>query len=240
MQKHLIRKLLSNSKATLLCVAFFIFIPALTLLSAPVKNESQQQENILSSFLNQKSQDLYESSASQLIQKNRSSEKNMLACLELEPENLFCKWQQLRLLNYKNDPSFVTLSDAFTKKTEGFPEFGLLAMTLKSNFIFKDVFLEKTQKIFPILFYFSEFQRAIAAQNYSLAKEILQTVLKLDAEYPDLIYMRSKLMLLSQEESLADQNSAVLFANYQKICAALRPELTRKYYYDIDLCHRSL
>ena len=198
------------------------------------------KENLLSLFLAQKSQDLFESSASQMILKTRLSEKNILSCLDLEPENLFCRWQYLRVLNYKNDPSFRAIADQFIIDTEKLPVFGLLAVTLNAaSVVIKEKMQPNLLKTYPVLFHMIEFERSIAAQNYSLSKEILQKIIWLAPDYPDIVFLRSKLMSLSQEVPFGDQNTTVLFEAYKKTCMVLRPELTRKYYYDINLCYRS-
>lgn len=197
------------------------------------------KENILSVFLNQESQDLFESSAAQFIQKINLAEKNILSCLDLEPDNLYCRWQQLKILNYKNDPTFKPTADHFISDVENFSEFGLLALTLNTNVILKNEKQILFQKNYPVLFYIIEFERSMSVQNYSLSKEALQKITTLAPDYPDLMFMRAKLMELSQEDILTEQSSAALYHLYKKTCSSLRPELTRKYFYDINLCHRS-
>lgn len=197
------------------------------------------KENILSLFINQQSQDLYESSAAIMIQNTRLSEKNILHCLELESDNLYCRWQYLKILNYKNDPNFRSAANLFIADTDGFPFFGVLAMTLNLNTVPKNLSQIDIQKSHPILFYILDFERSLKVQNYSLSKEIIEKLTVLAPDYPDLLYMRSKLAELSSEVLLSTDDGLML-SIYRKKCATLTPMLTRKYFYDIHLCHRGL
>ncbi len=198
----------------------------------------EAKENLLTLFFNQESSDLFESSAAALFQNKKSAEKNILRCLELEPENLFCRWQYLKILKIKNDTQFKSAVLSFQKDTVGLPVFGYLAATLSQEdydkFDNKQAFQEKQ----PILFYFYEFERALKSQNFSLAKDILQKLTLLADDNPNLLYMRAKLIELSSEDASEDA-SQILAQLYQKKCANLKPELARKYYYDIMLCQRS-
>jgi hypothetical protein len=210
-------------------------------VSADIKTQLRTlKENILSLFLTQESQDFFEASASQIIAQPRSAEKNMTACLNLEPQNLYCRWQQLRILKYTSDQAFQETALRFTKDTENLFEFKLLASTLDENASYKDDILLGLEKSYPVLFLAHEYQKSLVSKNYSLAKDVMQKILNVAPDYPDLIYMRARLALLSQETSVNEQSSDVLYTDYRKICASLRPQLTRKYFYDINLCHRSL
>lgn len=199
----------------------------------------EAKENLLSLFFNQESSDLFESSASALFQNKKNAEKSVLRCLELEPENLFCRWQYLRILKIKNDAQFILAAESFKTDTTGLPMFGYLASTLSQDdydkFDNKPIFQEKQ----PILYYFYEFERALKSQNFSLAKDILQKLTLLAEDSPNLLYMRAKLIELSSEGASED-TSQILIQLYQKKCANLKPELARKYYYDIMLCQRSI
>ncbi len=198
------------------------------------------QENALELFLNQNSQDFFEISASQMLQKTRLAEKNIQKCLELEPDNLYCRWQYLKILNLKNDPQFRILADIFITDTENFPEFGSLALSLSPNAIPRTDSQINLQKTHPHLFLILEFERSMRVQNYSLSKETLEKLTRLEPDYPDLAFMRAQLMVFSQEESATEKDQRILIDIYKKTCSSLRAELTRKYFYDINLCHRSL
>jgi hypothetical protein len=280
-----INQFLSKSKATQICVAFFILCFSISIQAAPridnfglkdfealkknVANlliqkkraeaiqiitaaQSQimtpelksalfsVQENALSFFLSQTTQDFYENAASQMIQKTRFSEKNVQQCLEIEPDNLYCRWQQLRLFKFKNDPQYIISAEAFIKDTENLPLFSQFALGLTPNTLPKNEAQLNLQKNQPHLFLILEFERSIKVKNYSLSKELLQQMKSLEPDYPDLTLMSAQLITLSQEESPTVQNYRILIDNYKKTCSNLRAELTRKYFYDIHLCHRSL
>ncbi len=198
------------------------------------------QENTLELFLSQNSQDYFEIAASQMVQKIRLAEKNIQKCLELESDNLYCRWQYLKILNFKNDPQFRILANTFITDTENFPEFGALALSLSPNLIPQNDSQINLQKTHLHLFLILEFERSIHVQNYSLSKETLQKLTRLEPDYPDIAFMRAQLMMFSQEESVNEKDQRILIDIYKKTCSSLRAELTRKYFYDINLCHRSL
>jgi hypothetical protein len=195
------------------------------------------KENILTLFLNQETQDLYESASATLIQNIRLSEKNTLKCLDFDSENLLCKWQYLKVLNFKNDPRFRSQADLFIAASENLPGLSPLALTLNINVVPQSGTQLNLQKTNPVLFHILEFERSLKNQNYSLAKEAVQSLSGFAADYPDLIYMRAKLSELSTETSV-EQNFRMLQNIYKKKCASLSLEMTRKYFYDIHLCHR--
>jgi hypothetical protein len=224
---------------------------ALHFLNSTIENSKQNlnketleqlyalKENILSVFLNQETQDAYEASASSLFQNSRSSEKKALKCLQVENTNLYCKWQYLKYLNYKNDPQFQAEAIQFKKETENLPVFGLLARTLNDDENPEQIAIDGYEKAFPILHIVFEFERSLQVKNYSLSKDLLQSLSSTASDYPDLTIMRAQLAKLSVETS-EEEKSDSLYKIYKKKCATLSPELTRKYYYDINLCHRGL
>lgn len=198
------------------------------------------KENVLSVFLNQETQDYYEASASVLFQNSRTSEKKALKCLQIENTNLYCQWQYLKYLNYKNDPQFQAEATQFKKQTENLPIFGLLAKTLNDEDSSpKQISLDGYDKAFPVLHLVFQFERSLLVKNYSLSKDLLQSLSSAANDYPDLTFMRAQLAKLSVETS-EEEKSDSLYKVYKKKCSTLSPELTRKYYYDINLCHRSL
>lgn len=211
--------------------------------SNPNKDSLEQlyamKENILSVFLTQETQDAYEASASSLFQNSRNSEKKALKCLQSENTNLYCKWQYLKYLSYKNDPQFQAEAIQFKKETENLPVFGLLARTLSDEESPKQISIEGYEKIFPVLHIVFEFERSLQVKNYSLSKDLLQSLSSTASDYPDLTILRAQLTKLSVETS-DEEKSDSLYKIYKKKCATLSPELTRKYYYDINLCHRGL
>lgn len=222
---------------------------ALHFLNSTIENSKQNKEtleqlymlkeNILSVFLTQETQDAYEASSSSLFQNSRNSEKKALKCLQVENTNLYCKWQYLKYLSYKNDPQFQAEAIQFKKETENLPVFGLLARTLNDDESPKQISIEGYEKTFPVLHIVFEFERSLQVKNYSLSKDLLQSLSSAASDYPDLTIMRAQLAKLSVETS-EEEKSDSLYKIYKKKCATLSPELTRKYYYDINLCHRGL
>ena len=197
------------------------------------------KENVLSVFLTQEAQDFYESSASSLFQNTRLSEKKVSSCLQLEPENLYCRWQLVKYLKYKNDPQFTIEADRFAKDTENLSIFRLLAHSVSAPNNPLPLLQADYERAFPLLYFILEFERSLKVKNYSLSKDLLQNISAVANDYPDLIIMRAQLSNLSAETD-QEERSDSLHKIYKKKCASLSPELTRKYFYDINLCHRGL
>jgi hypothetical protein len=194
------------------------------------------KENILSIFLSQDSQNFFESSAAGMIQNIRLSEKNILSCLNLEADNLFCRWQHLKILKFKNDPRYTLLAQQFYLDTKSFEEFGALGETLIADGAQRMLL---AQKNYPILALIHEFNQSVEAKNYSLSKDILNKIALEASDYPDLIYLRAQLSTLSNETT-TEHGQRLLLSLYKKVCSSLSLELTRKYFYDMSLCQRSL
>lgn len=204
-----------------------------------LENLYSLKENVLTVFLTQEAQDAYEASASTLFQNPRLSEKMTQACLAVESTNLYCRWQYLKYLNYKNNPQFQAESETFIKDSIHLPIFSLLAATLRTDVPPTQDVQTGYEKHFPVIDFTLQFERSLTVKNYSLSKDILQKLSALASDYPDLTLMRAKLAELSAETS-QDDDSALLYKIYKKNCATLSAELTRKYFYDINLCHRGL
>lgn len=206
------------------------------------------QELVSTYFFSQEAQDAYETSATMLLQSVRKADKNNQACLSLEKDNLLCLWQNLRILRIQNSNLFQAEADNFFKSFRSYPQYGLLALSLKYLRPLDDEIIElptkdsspKNEKssfeFYAHLLQILEYNRAVAVKNYSEAKMLLNLMLNQFPDYPDTLYMKAQLAELSAETSTV--NSSSLINLYKKKCSSLSAELTRKYFYDIDLCHR--
>ena len=84
-----------------------------------------------------------------------------------------------------------------------------------------------------------EFDRSVQAKNYSLAKDILLLLEKEYADYPDIIIMKALLDRVSIGEEAVPRLKN-LVSIYEKKCKAIPNNISRKYFYDLDLCQRNL
>ena len=84
-----------------------------------------------------------------------------------------------------------------------------------------------------------EFDRSVQAKNYSLAKDILDLIEKNYSDYPDIIIMKAILDRISYGENSVPKLLG-LVSVYEKKCKAVAKNISRKYFYDLDLCQRNL
>lgn len=200
------------------------------------------RQNILMSFLSPEAQDFYELSATQVIQNTKQAERNNQKCLAMEPENIQCLWQELRILSRKRDSALAAQAEKFLEKVRTLPDFKFLALSLqKSEPHFLSNNISVTQSAGPnadqtILPFILEFERSVTVQNFSRAKEMLTKIESIASDYPDLLYMKTLLAERSAEPLSSPYQN--IYNVYRKKCESVSGELTRKYYYDIDLCNR--
>lgn len=194
------------------------------------------KESVATVFFSQDAQDLFEISTSQFLQSPRQSEKNIQKCLALEADNFFCRWHYLKILKTKNTPEYITQAQEFFDKYKDLPEHKMLIAYLikdTEGFAWDKV---SADSHFPLLSAVLEYERSIRSKNFALAKSALNSIKSQFPDYPETAFMDAQLQELSQETPA--QNPKELIDLYKKNCSSLSTELTRKYYYDIDLCHR--
>lgn len=206
-------------------------------LSSEVKPQLLSlKESVATVFFSQDAQDLFEISTSQFLQSPRQSEKNIQKCLALEADNFFCRWHYLKILKTKNNPEYTAQAQEFFDKYKDLPEHKMLI-----TYLVKDTEGFAWDKIaadshFPLLSTVLEYERSVRSKNFALAKLALNSIKAQFPDYPETAFMDAQLQELSQENPA--QNPKELIDLYKKNCSSLSTELTRKYYYDIDLCHR--
>ena len=194
------------------------------------------KESIATAFFSQDAQDLYEIAAAQFLQSPRQSEKNIQKCLSLEADNFYCRWHYLKILRSKNNPDYLSQSTEFFEKYKDLPEHKLLILSLIKNSESSALDKMAPDQNFPLLYSVLEYERSVNTKNFALAKLSLKNIKSQFPDYPEAVFMEAQLQELSQENP--DQNPKELIELYKKNCSSLSSELTRKYYYDIDLCHR--
>lgn len=208
-----------------------------------VKEAHDFKASVAKKFLTKEAQEFYEVSLNATLDNAKEAKKNNEECLALEPENLDCQIQKVRLVyrdnpnkfndkieiekinKYFSDLDFNWVKVSTEKKT---PEFKTLAFYKKESGPMTEDRLIKS-----IL----EIDRAFDVKNFSKAKEILQLVEKEFKDWPDLVFFKQNIDIESTENK---QVSATELSNlYQMKCKNLSKTISRKYRYDFDLCMRS-
>jgi hypothetical protein len=85
-----------------------------------------------------------------------------------------------------------------------------------------------------------EFQAALKSKNYDKAKANINHLVLVANDFPDIIFMKYQLATLNNVEEMAESQMDKQNDVYKKKCAGLPANLVRKYYFDIELCTRSL
>jgi hypothetical protein len=214
------------------------------------KNKSQIKEarelksNIAKKFLTKEAQEFYEVSLNSTLENFKEAQKNVEDCLALEPENLDCQIQKVRLI-YRSNPAKFSDAAEIEKVNKYF---------IDSDFNWVKISTEKNTAEFKNLnFYKKEFgpmgedklvrallevDRAFAAKNFSKAKEVLQILDTNFKDWPDLVFFMQNINVESTEnKGIAATEAANL---YQMKCKNLSKTISRKYRYDFDLCLRGV
>ena len=199
------------------------------------------KQNVLTFFLSLRAQESYEISTGQFLANKKDSFKNLQICLSEESDNLYCLWQELKYTKKYGSDDFKEKSDFFIKVTQDMPDFYEMAESLKIENKLNLVALEKSlnsgvfekQVLAAILIY----KNALLDFEYIKAQEMIEKIEKIASDYPDLVFMRTQLEMLTQVESKTVRSS---YDTYKKICLDLNVNTVSKYYFDIDLCLRRL
>ncbi len=205
--------------------------------------------NMLNDFLSLPIQESYETSIGLILSDKKKSLNGLQQCLALEPENLQCRWLELKYQRRYNMGIFSDKALAYIETAQSFKQLQLLKNSLL-------VALGRTDEIVAssnakdnrslnnedfILESIINYNIAIQSANYVKAKEIFNYMNRHYADYPDLIFMSYQLSTLWPEGvGFSESSLEKQYEVYRKKCADLPTSLARKYYFDISLCVRSL
>jgi hypothetical protein len=201
---------------------------------------------ISQTFLSKEAQDAYEGSLNLTSDNLKEAKKLNEGCLALEPQNLDCLIQKIKILYLEKNKfeAEKTYEEdfAFAQGTE--PSLWLEAILHKESKIslFKTKnlvkkFNEKPTEEFFILTVL-EIERSFMVKNFSRAKDGVEYLEKNFSEYPDIYFFKQKLEAESAEAtrvSLSESNPM-----YATKCKNLTKSLARKFRYDFKMCQRSL
>ncbi len=231
-------------------------ISAMTLIENELLRDDKEYKNKLNSlkfnmlndFLSLSTQETYEISAGLILSDKKKTLSGIQQCLAQEPENLQCRWLELKYYRRYNGGIFDDKALAYIETAQSFKQLHLLKNSLlvtlnrtgevalvsnkdNKNLTTEDIALENI----------INYNIFLESKNYSKAKEIINYMNIHYSDYPDLIFMSYQLSTLWPEgvgfsESSLDKQYEV----YRKKCSDLPISIARKYFFDISLCVRSL
>lgn len=207
-----------------------------------LKEAKDFKTNIAKKFLTKEAQESYELSINQTLDSSKEAKKSNEECLSLEPENLDCQIQKLRLA-YRENPKRPNERAEAEKVYKYFSDSDVNWVKLSleksaaefknANFYKKEAGPLTEEKLVKAIL---EVDRAYAAKNFSKAKEILQMIEKEYADWPDLVFFKQVINVESAENNKVTATEASNL--YQTKCKNLSKTISRKYRYDFDLCMR--
>ncbi len=225
---------------------------ALSILSDFIAKESNRLKikeardlrlSIAKKFLTRETQEAYEMSLNLTIENPKTARKYNEACLASDPENLECLIQKFRLAyREKRVPIKTEENEVITKYFDS-TEINWIKLSSEKmlpEFKSYSFFKKDTQAITENKFVLAvlEIERSLAAKNFSRAKDILNSLEKDYADWPDHIYFKNKMELESTENKAA--GGGELLEQYKSKCKSLNKSSVRKYRYDFDLCVRGI
>lgn len=209
-----------------------------------LKEAREFRIQIAKKFLTKEAQEAYEMSINLTLDNPKEAKKNNDECLALDPDQLDCLIQQLRLA-YRDKKKKPPEAEELEKSSRYFdstdcnwikisvekkaPDFKSLSFCHKENGKLKE-----DKLVISIL----EVDRAMAAKNFSRAQEVLAQITVEHSDWPDLIYFKNKIEFESSENKALSPPD--LLGQYQNKCKILSKSVVRKYRYDFELCQRGL
>ena len=198
----------------------------------------------LTTFMSHEAQEYFELSTLQSLSEPKSSLKEAQKCLAIDIDNIHCLFAELKAYHQTRQPlKSQGVVEKMNLLIDQVPQLQTLKLSLdkkKSAFMstnfsskVKDDFFDRHDLL--IL----EFDRSIQAKNYSLAKDILALLEKNYDDYPDIIIMKAILDRITYGKESVPKLLG-LVSIYEKKCKAIAKNISRKYFYDLDLCQRNL
>lgn len=193
-------------------------------------------------FMTREAQEAYENSLNLTLENPKEALKNILQCLQLEPEQSDCHIQRVRLQFMANNQREFDAALAEAKE--------LIAGTINEQWLLlwpaqatPDFKSKQIMRYLPeksgddeFVLVIHEIERAFKAKNYSRAKDVIKYLEKHYADWPDLLYYQYRI----DAESAEDRQSVAAepLQLYTSRCKSLSKSQVRKYRYDFNLCLR--
>ncbi|MBC7466044.1 MAG: hypothetical protein H7256_08630 [Bdellovibrio sp.] len=234
--KNLIQK---QKKQALLAIDEFM---ALEKNKQTLKEARDFKVGVAKKFLTKEAQEFYEVSLNSTLDNVKDAKKNNDECLSLEPENLDCQIQKVRLI-YRDNPNKFNDKVEIEKVNKFFadPDFNWVKVSAEKNkpdfknlsFYKKESGILTEDKLIKAIL---ELDRTFAAKNFTKSKEILQAIEKDFKDWPDLVFFKQNIDIQTIQESSINASETTNL--YQMKCKNLSKTISRKYRYDFDLCAR--
>jgi hypothetical protein len=232
-------------------------IAAMTLIENELLRDDKEYKNKLNSlkfnmlndFLSLSTQEIYETSAGLVLNDKKKALSGLQQCLAREPENLQCRWLELKYYSRYNRGLFDDKALAYIETAQSFKQLQLLKNSLLATLDRSDeISLNTNSKEAKnlnsedlALENIINYNIAIDTKNYPKAKEIINYMNIHYVDYPDLIFMSYQLSTLWPEGvGFSESSLEKKFEVYRKKCTDLPISVARKYFFDISLCVRSL
>ncbi len=195
-------------------------------------------------FLSKEAQDAYEASVNSVLENPKESMKQIEICLQLEPENIDCLIQKIRLAYREKNKS--TVDSTFQKMGEfakGTSPYLWVDLYLQKDLVrneYKDKNALKKPAERPteetFIMNVIEIERGFLGKNYSRVRSGIEYLEKKFPDYPDTVYFKQKLDYeLAEDKS---QNSSDANLLYATKCKSMTRSVARRFRYDFALCKR--
>ena len=214
------------------------------------KNQINEANDLIvklsQTFISKEAQEAYESSLNATLETPKEASKQIEACLQLEPENIDCLVQKIRLAYREKNTSVVEITfkklGEFAAGTnlyswvDAFLQKDLPGSDFKEKNILKKINEKPNDEVF--ILNVLEIERSFLVKNLSKVKLGLEFLEKNYPDYPENIYFKQKLDADSIDEKTQGPSDSSLM--YLTKCKSLSRSMARRFRYDFALCKRSL
>ncbi len=226
---------------------------ALELVAKYIKNETNKSliadandliVKLSQTFISKEAQDAYESSLNAYLENPKEAAKLNDTCLQLEPLNMECLIQRIRLAYREKNTTLTertlqTLAD-FAAGTTVYNWVELYLLKDSPDGKFKDKIIPRKNFEKPneegFILNVLEVERSFSAKNFSKARAGIEYLEKNFPDYPENIYFKQKLDSDSAEEKTPAANDSNLL--YVTKCKSLSRSVARRFRNDFALCQR--
>lgn len=195
-------------------------------------------------FIARDAQEAYENSINMTLENPKEAWRSNEQCLNLEPYQLDCLIQKMRLhLRAKNTKGATEVYQQIRELVPGSRVELWLGLQLQQQEGAADFKSKQIIKSIPdssgeeaMVLAILELERAFLAKNYSRAKDLISYFEKKHADWPEIIFYKQKIDAESSEPIGGASAEQILV--YKNKCKSLNKTIARKFRYDINLCVR--
>lgn len=199
-------------------------------------------------FIFREAQEAYENSINLTLENANEAGKSNDRCLTIEPQQLECLIQRMRLLMREKNKRAAQEAILKIKELVPYSKFEVWTKYVgqkndtefRNKPVIKTIPDKLTEENMGLLLL--ELDRSFLAKNYSRAKDLINYFEKHYPAWPDLLFYKHKINLESSEDKQKNNSdaSAEQMTLYNNRCKSLSKTTARKFRYDIDLCNRAI